>query len=270
MTSALRLERSGPGDVVARVVLARPDVHNAFDASLIAELRTAFAALAREDPTSLRAVVLAGDGPSFCAGADIDWMRAAMRPRCRGQRAGRDGHGRHVREPRHLPRAGHRPRPRARPSAAGSACAPSPTWSWPRAAPGSASPRPGWASCRRSSPRSSSPRSASRTPGRCSPAGDASMPSGPSGSASSTRSSRATRRWTRRSRRTIADVLASGPTAARAAKAIVREVRGLGHGSAKWHTARVIARQRVSAEAREGFAAFDEHRPPAWVPADDA
>src|SRR4029077_4457305 len=42
---------------------------------------------------------------------------------------------------------------------------------------------------------------------------------------------------------TVADVLASGPTAARAAKAIVREVRGLGHGASKWHTARVIARQ---------------------------
>ncbi len=53
--------------------------------------------------------------------------------------------------------------------------------------------------------------------------------------------------------------------AARAAKAIVREVRGLGHGSSKWHTARVIARQRVTEEAREGFAAFDEHRRPAWA-----
>ena len=37
-----------------------------------------FAGLAREAPTQLRAVVLAGDGPTFCAGADIDWMRAAM------------------------------------------------------------------------------------------------------------------------------------------------------------------------------------------------
>ena len=64
----------------------------------------------------------------------------------------------------------------------------------------------------------------------------------------------------------VADLLAAGPTAARAAKAIVREVRGLGHGSSKWHTARVIARQRVSEEAREGFAAFDEQRPPSWVP----
>jgi methylglutaconyl-CoA hydratase len=68
----------------------------------------------------------------------------------------------------------------------------------------------------------------------------------------------------------VADVLASGPTAVRAAKAIVREVRGLGHGSAKWHTARVIARQRVSEEAQEGFRAFVEKRRPAWAPDRDA
>jgi methylglutaconyl-CoA hydratase len=62
----------------------------------------------------------------------------------------------------------------------------------------------------------------------------------------------------------IADILASGPTAVRAAKAIVREVRGLGHGSSKWHTARVIARQRVTDEAREGFAAFSQKRHASW------
>ena len=60
----------------------------------------------------------------------------------------------------------------------------------------------------------------------------------------------------------VADLLAAGPTAARAAKAIVREVRGLGHGSTKWHTARVIARQRTSDEAQEGFRAFTEKRDP--------
>ena len=68
----------------------------------------------------------------------------------------------------------------------------------------------------------------------------------------------------------LGDILASGPTAVRAAKAIVREVRGLGHGSAKWHTARVIARQRVSEEAQEGFRAFVEKRRPAWAPDPDA
>ena len=76
--TALRIERTGSDAVVARVTLARPDVHNAFDASLIAELRAAFAGFAREEPDALRVVVLSGDGPSFCAGADIAWMRAAM------------------------------------------------------------------------------------------------------------------------------------------------------------------------------------------------
>lgn len=67
----------------------------------------------------------------------------------------------------------------------------------------------------------------------------------------------------------IDDVVAAGPTAARAAKSIVREIRNLGHGSAKWHTARVIARQRTSEEAQEGFRAFAEKRPPAWAVAED-
>jgi len=78
VSDLLRLERAGPGGVVARVTLTRPEVHNAFNASVIAELRSTFVALAREAPTDLRAVVLAGDGPSFSAGADIAWMRAAM------------------------------------------------------------------------------------------------------------------------------------------------------------------------------------------------
>jgi len=78
VTDALRVERTGPNGSIARVTLSRPERHNAFDASLIAELRTAFAALERESPTELRAVVLAGEGQTFSAGADIDWMRAAM------------------------------------------------------------------------------------------------------------------------------------------------------------------------------------------------
>jgi hypothetical protein len=49
----------------------------------------------------------------------------------------------------------------------------------------------------------------------------------------------------------------------------VREVRGLSHGSAKWHTARVIARQRTSEEAQEGFRGFAEKRSPGWTPPDD-
>ena len=73
----LRLERTGPGGVVARVTLARPEVRNAFNAELIASLAETFAALGEEPPSRLRAVILAGDGPVFCAGADINWQRAA-------------------------------------------------------------------------------------------------------------------------------------------------------------------------------------------------
>jgi methylglutaconyl-CoA hydratase len=71
----LRVERAG---TVAHVTLARPQARNAFDAELIAALRVAFEALAAEPPEALRAVVLAGDGAVFCAGADVEWMRAAV------------------------------------------------------------------------------------------------------------------------------------------------------------------------------------------------
>jgi len=59
---------------VARVTLNRPDVHNAFDDGLIADLT---AALVRIDAdAAIRAVVLTGAGASFSAGADLNWMRA--------------------------------------------------------------------------------------------------------------------------------------------------------------------------------------------------
>ncbi len=74
MSEVLRVHRDG---VVARVTLARPEVRNAFNAELIAALREAFDRLSVESPETLRAVVLAGDGKAFCAGADIEWQRAA-------------------------------------------------------------------------------------------------------------------------------------------------------------------------------------------------
>jgi len=66
----LRIERDGP---ILRVTLARPERRNAFDAALIAALHEAFA-----DVGDARVVVLAGDGTSFCAGADVDWQRASI------------------------------------------------------------------------------------------------------------------------------------------------------------------------------------------------
>jgi len=67
--SALRVERDGP---VLRVTLARPEKRNAVDAALIAELAEAFA-----DVGDARAVLLGGEGESFSAGADVEWMRAS-------------------------------------------------------------------------------------------------------------------------------------------------------------------------------------------------
>lgn len=58
---------------VAVVWLAREKVRNAFNESLIAELAAAFTQLGADD--GVRAIVLAGRGPAFCAGADLDWMR---------------------------------------------------------------------------------------------------------------------------------------------------------------------------------------------------
>ena len=58
---------------VARITLNRPEVHNAFTAAMIRELREAVNAAAC-DP-EVRVVVLTGTGQSFCAGADLNWMR---------------------------------------------------------------------------------------------------------------------------------------------------------------------------------------------------
>ena len=116
---ALRVERDGP---VLRVTLARPERRNAFDATLIAELTAAFA-----DVGDARAVVLAGEGESFCAGGDVEWMRAsaelsydenvedalALRPHARGDRR--------------LPGAGRRAACRATRSAAARASSPAAT-----------------------------------------------------------------------------------------------------------------------------------------------
>ena len=68
--SGLRIERD---EGVLRVTLAKPERRNAFDAALIAELHEAFS-----DVADARVVVLTGDGPSFSAGADVEWQRASI------------------------------------------------------------------------------------------------------------------------------------------------------------------------------------------------
>jgi methylglutaconyl-CoA hydratase len=68
--AALKIVRDGH---LLRVTLAKPERRNAFDAALIAELTAAFA-----DVGDARAVLLEGEGPSFCAGADVEWQRASV------------------------------------------------------------------------------------------------------------------------------------------------------------------------------------------------
>jgi methylglutaconyl-CoA hydratase len=67
----LQLELDGP---VARVWLNRPDVRNAFDGLMVTELRKVLFDLRSVD--AVRVIVLGGRGPSFCAGADLAWMKA--------------------------------------------------------------------------------------------------------------------------------------------------------------------------------------------------
>ena len=74
-TQTLDIRRHGShGPHVAEVWLNRPEVRNAFNDSVITELTAAFQELAAD--TSLRAIVLAGHGKAFCAGADLSWMKA--------------------------------------------------------------------------------------------------------------------------------------------------------------------------------------------------
>ncbi|MFQ5722141.1 MAG: enoyl-CoA hydratase/isomerase family protein [Candidatus Aminicenantales bacterium] len=58
---------------VLRLIFNRPQVHNAFNATMIAELDKALGRASRDQ--SLRVLVLSGQGKSFCAGADLNWMR---------------------------------------------------------------------------------------------------------------------------------------------------------------------------------------------------
>ncbi len=267
MSPTVRLERSGPDGMIARVTLARPDRHNAFDASLIGELRTAFAILARESADQLRGVVLAGEGESFCAGADLAWMRAAatLDTEANEQDA--------MAMADMLETVDTCPAPviaRVHGAALGGGMGLCAVADLVIAESGT---RFGFTETR-----------LGIMPAVISPFVVAKI-----GESQARALFPSARRFDAvRAQRiglvhevvegmealdaavaaAVDDLLLAGPTAARGAKAIIREVRGLGHGSAKWHTARVIARQRVTEEAREGFAAFDEKRRPAWAPPD--
>jgi methylglutaconyl-CoA hydratase len=73
-TPSATLDIRRPSAHVAEVWLNRPEVRNAFNDAVIAELTQAFAALSRDE--HLRVIVLGAHGKAFCAGADLNWMRA--------------------------------------------------------------------------------------------------------------------------------------------------------------------------------------------------
>ena len=263
MTDALRLERGGPSGVVARVILSRPEVHNAFDAELIDELRRTFTRLAAEPVESLRAIVLAGDGPSFCAGADVAWMRASL-----GLTREQNEHDA-MAMAQMFDAVDRCPVPviaRVHGAALGGGmglCAVSDV------VVAEAGTRFGFTETR-----------LGILPAVISPFVIAKI-----GESHARALFPGGRRFDAlRAMRiglvhevvegvealdeavetAVGDLLAAGPTAARAAKAIVREVRGLPHESTRWHTARRIATQRSSAEGQEGLRAFIERREPGW------
>jgi methylglutaconyl-CoA hydratase len=60
-------------DGVARVTLDRPELRNAFDDELISSLTKVFNEIKSDD--AIRIMILAGNGPAFCAGADLNWMK---------------------------------------------------------------------------------------------------------------------------------------------------------------------------------------------------
>ncbi len=61
---------------VASVTLRRPELRNAFNEALIAEITTAFTELGADD--EVRVIVLSGEGSAFCAGADVNWMKRVV------------------------------------------------------------------------------------------------------------------------------------------------------------------------------------------------
>ncbi|MEC9197980.1 MAG: crotonase/enoyl-CoA hydratase family protein [Pseudomonadota bacterium] len=74
MTETIRIEIDARG--VAQLVLARVDKHNAMSAKMMDELHQAAIDLGQNE--AVRVVVLAADGPTFCAGGDLEWMREQM------------------------------------------------------------------------------------------------------------------------------------------------------------------------------------------------
>jgi methylglutaconyl-CoA hydratase len=263
MTELLRLERAGVAGEVARVTLARPEVRNAFNAQLIAELTAVFGDLADERAEALRAVVLAGDGAAFCAGADVTWMRASLELSVAQNEADA------ARLAEMLESIDTCPVPvvaRVQGAALGGGmglCAVADiVLATDDTTFGFTETRLGI------------------LPAVISPFVLVKIGEGAARALFSTGERFGTERALRiglvheafadlqaldaRLTELLDGVRAAGPTAARAAKAVIREQRGLDPDARRQLTVQAIARQRTSAEGQEGLTAFLDKRPPRW------
>jgi methylglutaconyl-CoA hydratase len=261
VSDVLQVIRDGP---FARVTLARPEARNAFNAELIAALRSSFGELSQEPADALRGVVLAGEGTTFCAGADVEWMRAAAAmTRAENER---DASAMQAM----LDAIDGCPVPviaRVQGAALGGGmglCAVSDvvvatadaTFGFtetklgilPAVISTFVLPKIG------------------ETNGR------ALFPTGERFTAERARQIGLVHEVVAdveamdgRIEAILAELRSAGPTALRAAKALVRELRSLSPADARSHTVRHIAQQRASGEGQEGLSAFLERRPPGWV-----
>jgi methylglutaconyl-CoA hydratase len=261
----VRLERSAFGGAVAVVTLARPRVRNALDAIAIATLRSAFEGFAEEPPDALRAVVLAGEGPVFCAGADLGWMRAALDATPAANEADALGlaamYGAIDTCP--VPVVA-----RVHGAALGGGAGllavadlviaeASTRFSFPEARlgliPATIAPfvvaRVGEGHAR-----------ALFATGRRFDVEDARRIGLVHEIAHGIEA------LDRAVERALVDILTGGPEATRAAKALIRELRGADPEAAAERTARALALRRASAEGAEGLRAVEEKRPAGWVP----
>jgi methylglutaconyl-CoA hydratase len=260
MSELLRVERERG---VARVTLARPEVRNALNAALIAELTATFASLADELADDLRAVVLAGDGESFCAGADVTWMRASLKLSVAQNEADA------TRLAEMLDAIDDCPVPvvaRVHGAALGGGmglCAVADiVVATADAAFGFTETQLGIL------PAVISPFVLARVgegPAR------ALFPTGERFDAERARQIGLVHEVLldeagvdERIVQILDGIRAAGPTAVRAAKAIIHDQRGLDGAERRSLTVQAIARQRTSAEGQEGLAAFLEKRPPSW------
>ena len=263
MPGTLLIDRTGP---VLRLRLNRPALHNAFDAALIAALTSALQAAAADE--AVRVVVLEGEGVSFSAGADLQWMRGMAAASEAENRADAIALARLMRTLDELPRPTiarvHGP---AFGGGVGLVACCDIAIGTPQARFGLTETRLGL------------------LPAVISPYVVAAM--GP----------RQARRWFASAETFDADtalrlgllhqrveperldeavsaqvalLCRAGPKAVAAAKALVRQVVGhSGDGGVLDHAnAALIARLRVSPEGQEGIGAFLEKRPPAWAPED--